>query len=69
MAEADQDWVTLRLDEAAKKAPASTAVSAAIKQQLNGVMRERALRPGELTILAKALLALPPDPPLEETPK
>jgi hypothetical protein len=68
MPEAEHDWITARLQEAATTAPVAAAVSAAIKHQLSGLMRERALRPGELTELAKKLLALPA-PGLDETPQ
>jgi hypothetical protein len=68
MPKTEQDWIKARLDEAAAAAPVSPTVSTAINEQLRGLMRERALRPGELTELAKKLLALPA-PPLGGAPQ
>lgn len=56
MPEAHQDWITKRIDEARKGCPVPEAVALAIKAQLQGTMREHALRPAELTALAKSLL-------------
>jgi hypothetical protein len=53
----DATWVAKRVNEAAKASPVSDTVVTAIEDELNGTMRERALRPGELTELAKRLLA------------
>jgi hypothetical protein len=65
----DDDWVTTRVNGARKALSVSDAVTTAIKDQLNGTMRERALRPGELTELAKTLLAAVNNPPLKESVK
>ena len=56
ISEAQDDWVTTRVDAASKISPVSDAVTTEIKKQLNSNMREHALRPAELTDLAKNLL-------------
>jgi hypothetical protein len=53
----DEAWITARVAEALKTSPVADAVASAIEEQLKGTMRERALRPAELTELAKSLLA------------
>lgn len=56
MPEVHQDWITERIDEARKGNPVPKGVALTIKAQLQGTMREHALRPSELTTLANALL-------------
>jgi hypothetical protein len=65
----DDDWVTTRVNGARKALPVSDAVATAIKDQLNGTMRERALRPGELAEVAATLLAAVNNPPVKEPMK
>jgi len=55
MPEAQQDWITKRIDAARKVLPISDAIALTITAQLQGTMRERALRPAELTALAQIL--------------
>ena len=55
MPEAQQDWITKRIDAARKLWPISDAIALTITAQLRGTMRERALRPAELTGLAQIL--------------
>jgi hypothetical protein len=52
----DDAWITARVAEALKTSPIADAAASALEEQLKGTMRERALRPGELTELAKSLL-------------
>jgi hypothetical protein len=49
-------WITDRVAEALKTSPVADAVASAIEEQLKGTMRERTLRSGELSELAKSLL-------------
>lgn len=69
MADAQDDWIAKRVDTALKSCPVADEVGLAIKAQLQGTMRERALRPGELTALAKTLLDAVNSPPDEELAK
>jgi hypothetical protein len=54
----ENDWIETRIDAALKAYPVPNAVAAAIKEQLRATMSERALRPSELTDLAKTLVSL-----------
>lgn len=56
MPEDQEDWIAKRLDTAREACPVADAIALTIKAQLRGTMRERALRPAELTALAKILL-------------
>jgi hypothetical protein len=62
----ENDWIETRIDAALKAYPVPTAVAAAIKEQLRATMSARALRPSELTDLAKALVCLANTAPLAE---
>ena len=54
--EQSDEWITERIAQAVKKSSVANAVAVEIKDKLNGIMRERALRPAELSTLAKTLL-------------
>lgn len=69
MADAQDDWIAKRVDTARKAYLVADEVALAIKAQLHGTMRERTLRPGELTALAKTLLEAVNNPPDEEAAK
>ncbi len=69
MADTQDDWIAKRVDTARKACPVADEVALAIKVQLRGTMRERTLRPGELTALAKTLLDAVNNPPDEEAAK
>lgn len=58
-----EDWITARVDSALKESPVAAAAVTEIKKQLNGKMREQALPAGDLTKLAKNLLAAISDTP------
>lgn len=69
MADAQNDWISKRVDTAHKAYPVADEVALAIKAQLQGTMRERTLRPPELTALAKILLDAVNNPTDEEAAK
>lgn len=69
MADAQDDWIAKEIDTARRACPVADEVAVAIKVQLQGTMRERALRPGELTALAKTLLDAVNNPPDQEAAK
>lgn len=50
-------WITTRIDAAMQMVPVADAIEIEIKKQLNGPLQERILPSGELTRIAKALLA------------
>lgn len=63
----EEDWVTDRVNAALKASPVAAAASAKIKEQLNGKMREQPLPTGDLTKLAKNLLAAISGTPAESS--
>lgn len=69
MPEAQKDWISKRVDTAREACPVADAIALAIKAQLQGTMRERALRSAELTALAKTLLDEVNNPAGEEAAK
>lgn len=66
MTDAQDDWIAKRIETARQACPIADKVAMAIKVQLQGPMRERTLRPGELTALSKTLLEAVNDSPDEE---
>lgn len=58
MSSSQDDWITRRVDDANKNYPAEKAVVKTIKEQLEGSIRDRPLRPAELTTLADVLIKL-----------
>ena len=69
MADTQDDWIAKRVNAARKACPVADEVALAIKAQLQGTMRERTLRPLELTALAKILLDAVNNPTDEEAAK
>ena len=69
MIDAQDDWIAKRIETARKASPIADNVAMAIKVQLQGTMRERTLRPGELATLSKTLLDAVNNPPDEEAAK
>ena len=63
------DWIVVRIAQAMKKSCVADSVAFEIKNQLNGTMCERPLRPAELGVLAKNLLEATDDPPADEVVK
>jgi ribosomal protein S19E (S16A) len=63
------DWIAARIAQAKKKSRIADFVALEIKNQLNGIMCERPLRPAELGVLAKKLLEATDDPPADEVVK
>jgi hypothetical protein len=62
----ENDWIETRIDAALEAYPVPTAVATAVKEQLRATMSARALRPSELTDLAKTLVSLANAAPLAE---
>ena len=56
MTDAQDGWITKRVDLAHKEQPVAEQVALEIKAQLQGTMRERALQPSELSTQASTLL-------------
>jgi hypothetical protein len=65
---APADWITTIVSAALETSPVAAAVTTEIEKQLNGTMRERALRAAEIAELAKNLLAAVNDSPLGKGP-
>lgn len=51
------DWIAKRILEAQAAAPVEAVVASRLEKELNGTMRERALRNAELADLARQLIA------------
>jgi hypothetical protein len=51
------DWIAKRILEAQATASVEAAAASRLEKELNGTMRERALRNAELADLAKQLIA------------
>jgi hypothetical protein len=58
------DWIAKRILEAQAAAPVEPVAASRLEKELNGTMRERALRNAELADLARQLIAAaaPPEP-------
>ena len=69
MADAQNDWIARRVDTAREACPIAGKVASVIKFQMQGTMRERTLRPVELTAIAKILLNAVNNPPDKEAAK
>ena len=69
MKQDEDDWISKRIDEALQAHPVADDVASTIKERLAGTMRERTVRAGELTELAKILVDKITVPPCKETDK
>lgn len=66
MKQEKEDWASKRVYEALQGHPVANYIASTIKERLAGTMCERALRPVELTELAKILIDTVTAPPGEE---